>query len=185
MKRKYMALFAAVFAGMLAGCGGNDKNVDAGQPAAAQSASAQSAQTHGKGGGLSGESAPTFSLRDLAGQQIAVEAKGKPYVINFWATWCPPCKAEIPDIAAFYAAHHDKVDFYAVNLQEDEQPVQKFLTEHKVDLPVLLDQKGSAANLYGVRAIPTTIVVGADGIIVYRKTGGVTKEELEDVINRL
>ena len=77
------------------------------------------------------------------------------------------------------------MDFYAVNLQEDEQPVQKFLTEHKVDLPVLLDQKGSAANLYGVRAIPTTIVVGADGIIVYRKTGGVTKEELEDVINRL
>ena len=111
MKRKYMALFAAVFAGMLAGCSGNDKNVDAGQPAAAQSTSAQSAQTHGKGGGLSGESAPTFSLRDLAGQQIAVEAKGKPYVINFWATWCPPCKAEIPDIAAFYAAHHDKVDF--------------------------------------------------------------------------
>lgn len=181
MKRKYMAVFAAVFAlGMLAGCGGNDKNVDAGQ-----SASAQPAQTHGKGGGLYGESAPTFSLRDLAGQQVAVEAKGKPYVINFWATWCPPCKAEIPDIAAFYTAYRDKVDFYAVNLQEDEQPVQRFLTEYKVDLPVLLDQKGSAANLYSVRAIPTTIVVGADGIVVYRKTGGVTKEELEDVINRL
>ena len=63
---------------MLAGCGGNDKNVDAGQPAAAQSASAQSAQTHGKGGGLSGESAPTFSLRDLAGQQVAVETKESP-----------------------------------------------------------------------------------------------------------
>ena len=77
------------------------------------------------------------------------------------------------------------MDFYAVNLQEDAQPVQKFMAERKVELPVVLDTQGAAANLYGVRAIPTTVVVDRDGKIAYRKTGGVTKEELEDVISKL
>ena len=106
-------------------------------------------------------------------------------MINFWETWCPPCQAEIPDLAAFYAANGNKADFYAVNLQEEAQPVQKFMTERKAELPVVLDTNGDAANLYGVRAIPTTVVVNAEGKVVYRKTGGVTKEELEDVINHL
>ena len=179
MKKKYAALFAAVFAlSMIAGCGGSDK-AETGATASAQPA----AETQGRG--LSGETAPKFTLKNLAGEDVAVEAKGKPYVINFWATWCPPCQAEIPDIAAFYAAHKDQVDFYAVNLQEEAAPVQKFLSDRGVELPVLLDAKGEAATLYGVRAIPTTVVVNAEGKVVYRRTGGVTKEQLEDVINHL
>ena len=179
MKKKYAALFAAVFAlSMITGCGGSDK-AETGATASAQPA----AETQGRG--LSGETAPKFTLKNLAGEDVAVEAKGKPYVINFWATWCPPCQAEIPDLAAFYAANGNKADFYAVNLQEEAQPVQKFMTERKADLPVVLDTNGDAANLYGVRAIPTTVVVNAEGKVVYRKTGGVTKEELEVVINHL
>ena len=77
------------------------------------------------------------------------------------------------------------MDFYAVNLQEEAAPVQKFMAERKADLPVVLDAQGAAANLYGIRAIPTTVVVDKEGKVVYRKTGGVTKEELEDVINKL
>ena len=77
------------------------------------------------------------------------------------------------------------MDFYAVNLQEDAAPVQKFMQERKADLPVVLDTKGAAATLYGVRAIPTTVVVDKEGKIAFRKTGGVTKEELEDVIGKL
>ena len=180
MKKTYTALFAAAFAvSMIAGCGGNEKADTGG------TASAQSAQEQGKGSGLRGEAAPTFVLKDLAGKDVAIEAKGKPYIINFWATWCPPCQAEIPDLAAFHAAHKDTVDFYAVNLQEDAAAVQKFMTERKADLPVVLDVKGTAATLYGVRAIPTTVVVDKEGKVVYRKTGGVTKEELEDVVSKL
>ena len=180
MRNRYTALFAAVFAlSMITGCGGSE-SADKGTTASAQPSAEQS-----KGSGLRGEAAPTFKLKDLAGADVAVEAKGKPYIINFWATWCPPCQAEIPDLAAFYAAHKDTVDFYAVNLQEDAQPVQKFMAERKVELPVVLDTQGAAANLYGVRAIPTTVVVDRDGKIAYRKTGGVTKEELEDVISKL
>lgn len=179
MKKRYTAVFAAAFAlSMITGCG-SDKSAD--KPAAA---SAQPAAEQSKGAGLRGEAAPTFKLKNLAGEEVAVEAKGKPYIINFWATWCPPCQAEIPDLAAFYADHKDTVDFYAVNLQEDAPPVQKFMEERKAALPVLLDTQGAAANLYGVRAIPTTIVVDAEGKVIYRKTGGVTKEELEDVISK-
>ncbi|WP_313991858.1 TlpA disulfide reductase family protein [uncultured Selenomonas sp.] len=178
MKKRYTALFAAAFAvSMMAGCGASESADKSAAPAQ------QASETQGRG--LSGEAAPTFTLKNLAGENIAVEAKGKPYIINFWATWCPPCQAEIPDIAAFYAAHRETVDFYAVNLQEDAQPVQKFLSERKVELPVLLDAKGEAATRYGVRAIPTTVVVNAQGKVVYRKTGGVTKEELEDVVSHL
>ena len=153
MKKKFTVLFAAAFAlSMITGCGSNE-NADAGTTASAQSAG------EAQGRGLSGEAAPKFTLKNLAGEDVAVEAKGRPYIINFWATWCPPCQAEIPDLAAFYAAHKDGVDFYAVNLQEDAAPVEKFMQERKADLPVVLDTKGTAATLYGVRAIPTTVVV--------------------------
>ena len=180
MKRTYMAAAVGVTAlSLVLGCGSSDTG------AAGQTVSAQQPAQEAVGKGLTGETAPTFTLKNLAGEDVAVEAKGKPYVINFWATWCPPCQAEIPDIAAFYEAHREKVDFYAVNLQEEVQPVQSFLAARKAELPVLLDTKGAAATLYGVRAIPTTVVVNAEGKVVYRKTGGVTKEQLEDVINHL
>ena len=180
MKRRYMTAFAGLVAlSLFVGCGNNESGAAAGQPARAQ----QPQESAGKG--LTGETAPTFTLKNLAGEDVAVKANGKPYVINFWATWCPPCQAEIPDVAAFYAAHKDKVDFDAVKLQEEAAPVQKFLADHSAELPVLLDAKGDAATLYGVRAIPTTVVVNADGKVVYRRTGGVTKEQLEDVVNHL
>ncbi len=119
MKKRYTALFAAAFAvSMIAGCG-TSNSADQGATAKAQPSAEQS-----KGTGQRGEAAPTFTLKNLAGEDVAVEAKGRPYIINFWATWCPPCQAEIPDLAAFYAAHKDGVDFYAVNLQEDAAPVE-------------------------------------------------------------
>ena len=180
MKRRYMTACAGLMAlSLFVGCGNSESG------AAGQTASAQQQAQESAGKGLTGDVAPTFTLKNLEGKDVAVKATGKPYVVNFWATWCPPCQAEIPDVAAFYAAHKDKVDFYAVNLQEEAGPVQKFLKDRGVELPVLLDAKGDAATLYGVRAIPTTVVVNAEGKVVYRRTGGVTKEQLEDVVNHL
>ena len=131
--------------------------------------------------------APPFKATSFDGSEVAINAAmdKKLYVINFWATWCPPCRAEMPELNEFAKKHEGEVTFYAVNLQEDAAPVQKFMQERKADLPVVLDTKGAAATLYGVRAIPTTVVVDKEGKIVFRKTGGVTKEELEDVINHL
>ena len=178
MKKYTICLAALVALSVFTGCGSSSA-ADEGRAAGAQTQEAQNA-----GHGLVGEAAPKFSVKALTGEDVSVEAKGKPYIINFWATWCPPCQAEIPDLAAFYAAHRETVDFYAVNLQEEAPAVQKFLTERQAELPVVLDAKGKAAALYGVRAIPTTVVVNAEGTVIYRKTGGVTKAELEDVINK-
>jgi len=179
MKKRYTALFAAAFAlSMIAGCGGNEK-ADTGATAKAQPAVEQ-----GKGAGLRGEAAPTFTLKNIAGEDVAVEAKGKPYIINFWATWCPPCQAEIPDLAAFYASHMDTVNFYAVNLQEPKDTVDKFLKDNGYTMPVLLDLKGEAADTYKVRAIPTTYVIDRDGKILLKKIGGTTAAELETALMR-
>lgn len=178
MKKYTICLASLVALSVFAGCGSSSA-ADEGRAANAQTQEAQNA-----GHGLVGEAAPKFSVKALTGEDVSVEAKGKPYIINFWATWCPPCQAEIPDLAAFYAAHRETVDFYAVNLQEEAPAVQKFLTERQAELPVVLDAKGKASTLYGVRAIPTTVVVNAEGTVIYRKTGGVTKAELEDVINK-
>ena len=171
MKKYTICLASLVALSVFAGCGSSSA-ADEGRAASAQTQEAQNA-----GHGLVGEAAPKFSVKALTGEDVSVEAKGKPYIINFWATWCPPCQAEIPDLAAFYAAHRETVDFYA-------PAVQKFLTERQAELPVVLDAKGKASTLYGVRAIPTTVVVNAEGTVIYRKTGGVTKAELEDVINK-
>ena len=175
MKKYTICLASLVALSVFAGCGSSSA-ADEGRAASAQTQEAQNA-----GHGLVGEAAPKFAVKALTGEDVSVEAKGKPYIINFWATWCPPCQAEIP---AFYAAHREAVDFYAVNLQEEAPAVQKFLTERQAELPVVLDAKGKASTLYGVRAIPTTVVVNAEGTVIYRKTGGVTKAELEDVINK-
>ena len=156
MKKYTICLASLVALSVFAGCGSSSA-ADEGRAASAQTQAAQNA-----GHGLVGEAAPKFSVKALTGEDVSVEAKGKPYIINFWET----------------------VDFYAVNLQEEAPAVQKFLTERQAELPVVLDAKGKASTLYGVRAIPTTVVVNAEGTVIYRKTGGVTKAELEDVINK-
>ena len=123
MKKYTICLATLVALSVFAGCGSSSA-ADEGRAASAQTQEAQNA-----GHGLVGEAAPKFAVKALTGEDVSVEAKGKPYIINFWATWCPPCQAEIPDLAAFYAAHREAVDFYAVNLQEEAPAVQKFLTE--------------------------------------------------------
>ena len=125
MKKYTICLATLVALSVFAGCGSSSA-ADEGRAASAQTQEAQNA-----GHGLVGEAAPKFSVKALTGEDVSVEAKGKPYIINFWATWCPPCQAEIPDLAAFYAAHRETVDFYAVNLQEEAPAVQKFLTERQ------------------------------------------------------
>ena len=108
----------------------------------------------------------------------------KLYVINFWATWCPPCRAEMPELNEFAKKHEGEVTFYAVNLQEPKDTVDKFLKDNGYTMPVLLDLKGEAADTYKVRAIPTTYVIDRDGKILLKKIGGTTAAELETALTR-
>jgi len=132
-----------------------------------------------------GKEMPTFTANNLTGENVQVGGTGVPYVLNFWATWCPPCKAELPELNAFANAHTEDVQFYAINIEESENTITDFLQNNGYSLPVLLDADGSISQEFRVRAVPTTIVVDSQGVIRYRKTGGVTKEELENVLSNL
>jgi thiol-disulfide isomerase/thioredoxin len=142
-------------------------------------------QTQPEIGARVGDIAPTFALNGLDDKKVTVGGPGKLYVMNFWASWCPPCRAEFPELVRFFQKYQGKVSFYSINLQESKEKVDGFLKQNGYKLPVLLDQTGSVAQTFRVAAIPTTIVVDDKGIIRYRQSGAITLVELETIIKGL
>ena len=136
-------------------------------------------------GVTAGKTLPQFTLSDLSGREMAVGRADKVIVINFWATWCPPCLAEMPELNRFVEKHKTDVVFYAVNIQEPNSKVSDFMTQNNYRMQVLLDKDGSIAKNFRVSAIPTTIVADKNGIVTYRKSGGITMNELESAIKEL
>lgn len=120
-----------------------------------------------------GNKAPDFELQTLSGDEVKLsDFQGKRVMINFWATWCPPCRAEMPDMEKFY---QDKdIEVLAVNLTESEnslKDVEEFSNEFGLTFPILLDTELVAATLYAIKPIPTTYMVDSNGIIQYRAFG--------------
>lgn len=131
--------------------------------------------------------APNFVLKSLDGGELSLEGlRGEVVVVNFWATWCLPCRAEIPEFVDFYHDYRDRgVQVLAVNLREPEDHVRAFADKAGMDFPVLLDLSGDVANAYKVEAIPTTIVVGKSGVIRARIVGVTSRDALEGAVRRL
>ncbi|MEN8157558.1 MAG: TlpA disulfide reductase family protein [Bacteroidota bacterium] len=98
-------------------------------------------------------------------------AKGKPIFLNFWATWCPPCVAELPEIQRAYEKHGQSVEFLLVTSQEPAE-VNAFMEKHGYDLPVVYAQS-AAPRAFTHRAIPTTYIISPEGRIVVKKSGAV------------
>lgn len=117
---------------------------------------------------LTGKAAPSFEL-GLVGGGIASPAahKGKEVVIlDFWATWCPPCVGSLPALSEVAASYRSKgVAFYAVNLKEDADTITEFLKSKQLNFPVAMDAEGAVANLYHVSGIPQTVIIGKDGTV--------------------
>lgn len=126
--------------------------------------------------------APGFTLTDLEGKSVDAVVRGKVTILNFWTTWCPPCRAEMPELDRFARKYQGTLKFYAVNIKESGSAVNAFLRQNQYRLPVLLDSEGKVAETYAVWAIPTTLILDANGVVRYRKAGAVTLQELEKVI---
>lgn len=133
-----------------------------------------------------GNRAIDFELPDLEGKQVKLlETVGKNQVtvLNFWATWCPPCRAEIPDLNRFYEKYNrQQVMVLGVNLQEDPGQVKGFVKKNGMKFPVLTDTGGKIAKLYNVYAIPTTFVLDAKGVIQDKIEGSTTNKVLESKV---
>lgn len=134
--------------------------------------------------------APDFEVLDNDGNTVRLsDFRGKPVVLNFWATWCPPCKAELPDFDRSAATYGDEVTFLMVNLTDGGRDtvsgVREFVAANGYTFPVYFDTRYSAANAYRVSSIPTTYFINAEGEIVSYKVGMVSASELEKGIQSL
>ncbi len=134
-----------------------------------------------------GSPAPAFQLQTLDGTDVALaDYQGDVVVINFWATWCPPCRAEMPGIQAVYNTYKDQgLTVLAINAQEDQDTIQSFIMETGFTFPILPDPFGQAIRAYGVRSFPATFVLDRQGTIQTIHQGQITPEELEAVVRPL
>ncbi len=134
-----------------------------------------------------GSEAPDFALPDLDGETVRLsDFAGRPVVLNFWATWCTPCRVEMPaleEAAADYAGRGLAV--LAVNQGETAEQVNDFLTEVGLSLPVLLDAESEVGAAYGAFFLPTTVIVGQDGVVGAVHRGILSREDLDDYLAAL
>jgi thiol-disulfide isomerase/thioredoxin len=117
-----------------------------------------------------------FSLIDTSGKTWRLDdLKGRAVLLNFWASWCEPCRAEMPSLQALAERHGpDKLVVLTVNFKEGAGTAQRFVQRANLQLPVLLDPLGQTAKQWGARAFPTTILIGADG-----RVRGVVRGEVD------
>ena len=133
-----------------------------------------------------GSIAPDFELSKLDGETVRLsELQGKIVLINFWATWCEPCKVEMPLFEERYQMADSDLEILAVNFDESEQDVSKFVEEFGLSFPVLLDPGGEVQNLYRVRGYPTTFVVNEEGIVLFHHIGLFTEGQLDSYLVQL
>lgn len=126
--------------------------------------------------------APAFSLSTLDGQNISIdELRGKAVLINVWATWCPPCRAEMPAMQRVYEEYHAQgFEILAVNstAQDTLGNLDPFIAKYGLTFPILLDESGSVTRLYRVVSLPTSFFIGRDGVISEVVVGGPMDEAL-------
>jgi len=136
---------------------------------------------------LEGREAPTFQLKTLDGQPFSLEeAKGKPVVVNFWSTWCQPCKIEHPVLMNAASAYGPAgVQFVAVLYQDDAVKARAFLNRSGSYWPTLEDPGGRTAIAYGVAGVPETFFIDKSGTIVRKVSGPVSQEIMVTTLEQM
>ena len=132
--------------------------------------------------------APDFTVTDIDGNEIKLsDFEGKPVVLNFWASWCSPCKIEMPEFDLVWQEIGDEVEFMMVDLvdgyQETVQTGSKYITDQGFSFPVYYDTLAEAAYAYGIRAIPTTLFIDKDGYAVSASQGTISEDILRENID--
>ncbi|WP_426982608.1 redoxin domain-containing protein [Bacillus cabrialesii] len=133
-----------------------------------------------------GQQAPDFSLKTLSGKESSLQdSTGKKVLLNFWATWCKPCRQEMPAMEQLQKEHPDKLAVVAVNFtsaEKSEKQVQAFADAYDLTFPILIDKKGINAD-YNVMSYPTTYILNEKGVIQDIHIGTMTKKEMEQKLD--
>jgi peroxiredoxin len=137
-----------------------------------------------------GDLAPDFTLTTLDGKKVQLsELKGKKVIVNFWATWCPPCKAEMPHMQNFYEDFSDEenVEILAVNLtsEDKEESVQNFVQDYGLTFPIPMDTKGVVGETFQAITIPTSYMIDTKGRIQNKVVGPMDENMIKDFVSNL
>lgn len=128
-----------------------------------------------------GFQAPDFELETLDGATVLLsDLRGQAVIINLWASWCPPCRAEMPALQKVYEEHQERVAVLAINAtnQDDLDSVKEFTQSNELTFPILLDKNGAVARSYQLRSLPTSFFIDPEGMIQEVVIGGPMSEAL-------
>jgi len=137
--------------------------------------------------GLAGEPAPVFAMQDDTGGQVSLNHyRGKVVLMNLWATWCPPCRAELPDLQSLYAANASR-GFVVIGVDQGEsaQRTRIFARSLGVRFPIWLDRDQAYGRAYAALGLPTTVIIDRQGRIVRGFDGALTAEQMREAVKPL
>lgn len=132
--------------------------------------------------------APAFTLQGLDGTSYSVGgARENPVLVNFWASWCGPCKEEAPDLNQLAAKYDGRLDIYGVNVTryDNRQNAERFIRKYKVSYPIMFDTDGKVYESYGGAVFPTNVLIDRDGRVQEVILGALSFEELDDKVGKL
>ncbi len=157
---------------------------------AAPAASAQPTATVSASPTPAAELAPDFTVTNASGEEVSLSDNfGKPIIVNFWATWCGPCREELPYFNAASQKYGDSVTFMMVNLtdgsRDTEEGVKAFIEKQGYAFPVYFDLELMAADAYGIRSIPTTVIIDESGAIVDMHLGTLSEAQVQSMVDML
>lgn len=134
--------------------------------------------------GLAGTAAPLFALRDDRGVAASLDSyRGKIVVMNLWASWCPPCRAEMPDLQRFGSAYaRYGVVVVGVNEGESAERASAFAQSLRINFPIWIDSNQQYGRVYAALGLPTTVVIGADGVVKKGFDGPLTYPQMEAAV---
>jgi cytochrome c biogenesis protein CcmG, thiol:disulfide interchange protein DsbE len=132
-----------------------------------------------------GELAPNFHLLDTEGRHLSLQdLQGRPVLLNFWATWCGPCRLEMPELVAAAQNNEDLV-VLAINVQEELEQIQAFAEDFQMNMPIVRDTNGDLKQLYGVTGMPTSVFIDREGKIANVWPGILNKKRLHQYLTTI